>query len=525
MRRLVACFAALALASLVGYTADTIEVEKNPTDATGFAVVKVKLESGDDVLWEVSPKPTLLKSFTEGGYLYAHFNGPVGTTYTVVADTINWDKKKRSKPSVAVTIGKGPRPPPIPDPVPDPEPDPQPTGAVKRFLVVEDTSTPGAWRGSIMGSPQVASFYKTAGLSHRLLSTRAEFAASDPDAKYVQLAAGKKLPYLWTFDASGKQLFEGPAPIESPVAFLKALGAPTGETRAKGYIPATALKFAWTTFGDSPRVPLIPRANWKPVDLSTFLPPVYDQDGVGACNAFATITAMEACRAQAGLPYVHISPGYLYGNINGQRDQGSMLEDGLSFSIENGTCLSKTVGDLAWRRSQWPASAAEEAKRFRVVEAFVCPDFDAMASALQQGFFIIEGLMWYDNFEPDSQGWLPSSGRGGAGGHALCGYGLENRDGKWGIKTRNSWSSRWGIKGDCIIPESLFGRQIGGYWAVRAVVQSQASTTQQNPVEVVSANAIPVRFGGRDRGDPRFDSGVGSLRLHPWRERGYDLAY
>ena len=100
----------------------------------------------------------------------------------------------------------------------------------------------------------------------------------------------------------------------------------------------------------------------------------------------------------------------------------------------------------------------------------MCPTFDHLASALQCGFFVIEGLMWRDNFRVDSDGWLPSRGAGGAGGHALLGYGLAERGGVWGARTRNSWSAQWGANGNCVIPEPLFGSQIGGFWAIRAMV-------------------------------------------------------
>lgn len=68
--------------------------------------------------------------------------------------------------------------------------------------------------------------------------------------------------------------------------------------------------------------------------------------------------------------------------------------------------------------------------------------------------------MWYDNFKVDGEGWLPASGRGNYGGHALCGFGLAKRGTTWGIRTRNSWNVTWGGSsngdvdaGDCIIPD------------------------------------------------------------------------
>src|SRR5262245_32811573 len=77
-------------------------------------------------------------------------------------------------------------------------------------------------------------------------------------------------------------------------------------------------------YGDIPETPMIQRAQWTEVTLEEFLPEVHDQDGVGACNCFATITCAEGCRNMQGLPPIALSPGWLYGRINGGHDNGSM---------------------------------------------------------------------------------------------------------------------------------------------------------------------------------------------------------
>lgn len=248
---------------------------------------------------------------------------------------------------------------------------------------------------------------------------------------------------------------------------LHEIELPDGSRRRLGNNSVGVRMFAKAkTYGDIPETPMIPRSQWKPVSMEQFLPPVHDQDGVGACNAFATITCAEACRNMQGLPYIPLSPGYLYGRINGGRDQGSMLEDALEWMMKTGTCTVETVGYLDWKKN--PVAAKTEAPRFKFLEAFWCPTFDHMGSALMSGFFIDEGLMWHDGFKPDSRGWIKGGG-GGGGGHALCGYGLDEDNGKWGVKTRNSWSESWGVNGNCILSEQLFGRDIGGCWALRAI--------------------------------------------------------
>lgn len=222
----------------------------------------------------------------------------------------------------------------------------------------------------------------------------------------------------------------------------------------------------------NPRTPLIPRSQWKPIDFSHFVPKILDQDGIGACNAFAAVQAMHVIRSQAGLPFVELSAGNLYGRINGGVDRGSTLGDAIQALMDTGVCKASTVPQLQWRRTSWPSSWKEEAKRFRILEAYDCPTFEHIASAILYGFPVDFGIFVGGRFRPDPQtGWLPDY-VGGGGGHAMCGVGLAYDDRRgWGIVTANSWGERWGKGGFCIVPESYFRRNVfADAWAVRGVV-------------------------------------------------------
>lgn len=245
-----------------------------------------------------------------------------------------------------------------------------------------------------------------------------------------------------------------------------------GEVRYLGCLPRTAeIGSIYPVFGERPGGRLIPRNQWQPCDHSHLVQKILDQDAQGACTAFASVQALMCLRAEAGLPFVELSAGNLYGRINGGRDEGSTLADAIQTLEQQGVCKASTIGHLQWRKNTWPPGWQEEARRFRVLEAWDCPSFDHLASALQLGFFVNLGILVGGNFEPDSDGWIPDR-RGGGSGHAMCGVGLAQhpRTGRWGIKVANSWGEDWGLRGFGIVPESYFRGVFTDGWAVRGLV-------------------------------------------------------
>lgn len=237
-----------------------------------------------------------------------------------------------------------------------------------------------------------------------------------------------------------------------------------------------ATKYSWAVYGDVPSAPMVARSKWDALIAGTtpgpeygLLRSVHDQNGYGACNASATALAMEISRARQGLIHVSLSAGDLYGRINGGSDRGSMLEDGLAESMRGGVASTAVCPYLQWQREA--AGAREDRLRFRVLEAFICPTFDHCMSAVLCGFSLISGIMWYGNYNPDGDGWLPTRGSGNAGGHAVCGYKPAKRGDMYGIWHQNSWKASWGYQGGkCVFPEPVYAHgRVGGWWCCRAV--------------------------------------------------------
>ena len=259
----------------------------------------------------------------------------------------------------------------------------------------------------------------------------------------------------------------------------------TGQERFLGNIEAQ-VRFAWPKYGDTPAAPKIDRAQWKGlIDKlpgaagpdSPYLSPTHDQNGVGQCNADGSTSAMESQRLKQGLPLVMLSAGDLYHRINGGSDRGSLLEDGLRESF-SGVATVEQCGGNIWRKSGWRSGSAEQRRPYRLLEAFICPTFDHCMSAVLMGFDLVSGIMWYSNYEPGSDGWLPA-GRGGGGGHAVHGYKPTYRGPEFGIWHKNSWGQRWGLTwngvgGLCVFPESAYRGPVGGWWAVRSMTDTGA---------------------------------------------------
>lgn len=455
-----------------------------------FAVTN--LPTGAAVLWDVSPAEDVESSEKECDGSIVIAGKPAA--YTLKARVVRWDAA--AKTIRTTTLSKtftltGGDPAPVPPPPVPPGPTPVPPGPtptpakVVRFVVVEDTSKPGTWRGDLLGSPKVVTFVKAlksgsgqTGPVHAIYSSTAPAGSLGAEGtKYVGLAAGKTLPYIWLLDHAGAGVKDGPLP-KTPDEFVAFFDTHANQPRAFGLVEAPP-KLSWNKFGATANVPLIPRAQWKPITLNAYLPPPHDQDGIGQCASSSSCALLEASRTQAGLPYVYLSAGDLYGRreVSGGQDNGSTLEDNMNELLYNGVAPVDQSHPYVWNGRLQPSGTSAVRSSYRFSEVYLCPTFEAAVSAIQQGFMVEIGMTWCNNFTPAQNGWLPRRGVGVAGGHALYSYGVAvAADGTVGLVTRNSWSASWGGSADgtvdagsCIIPESLITGSISGFYAVRAV--------------------------------------------------------
>lgn len=241
-----------------------------------------------------------------------------------------------------------------------------------------------------------------------------------------------------------------------------------GKERHLGCLPPRA------DFGGLPKFTatnhVVPRTQWKEVDLSPLGVPVLDQGQHGSCVGHGSTSAFWFAYLIAGgtVPDSGFSPTSLYALINGGWDRGAVVSDAMDALIQQGVCTMKECPESVIFTRQIPASANETRKRFRVLDAYHCATFDEIGSALQLGFPVSFGITLPGNFNKlDAEG-VAGLGWGALGGHCMCAYGTTKlKSGAWAIRVRNSWAASWGQNGNCLLVEQHFGRDCDAF-AVRA---------------------------------------------------------
>jgi hypothetical protein len=222
------------------------------------------------------------------------------------------------------------------------------------------------------------------------------------------------------------------------------------------------------------------------IDYEWYKNPIWDQRMTSSCTGQGCGAGMQLCYMQSGRPLVEFNPYFIYGLVNRGRDAGAMISDCLTALKQYGICPKDDLQQGMMFRSQFPPKAFENAKRFKLSEAYKCDTFEEICAAIAVGFVCPLGIMVGDNFANlDNQGVAPLPA-GGGGGHCILGMGLKKstRYG-WMIKIQNSWGSRFGINGHCYIHKGHFSRMSPDAFAIQVVIDDPMDSTPQDEVPVV----------------------------------------
>lgn len=244
-------------------------------------------------------------------------------------------------------------------------------------------------------------------------------------------------------------------------------------------MPPHLMKFgAAPVFGDTgTNTPsLVKMSEMSPTEFPREQPAIKNQGAIAACNPFSTIALMEFARAREGLPYVRLSPGFVHGNIGGTDEEGTSLQDAVSWMVKYGTVKAATIGELVWQKSKWPRGVdlAAEASQFRMEEYWLCPTADHIYAAVWYGFDVGMGVVWHQgDSDVGKDGWMPVAGGKVLGGHAFPGVRLvaPKSGSNLGLGCVNQWGLQYGDHGTMKMPYQRVVAECKnnyGIWAIRA---------------------------------------------------------
>lgn len=170
------------------------------------------------------------------------------------------------------------------------------------------------------------------------------------------------------------------------------------------------------------------------------------QRTTSACNGHAVANMTSKARELRGEPYVLLSGADAYSQMNGGRDQGSTLADGVKV-CESGIATDATVPwNLIYAR-QIPAAAREERLRFKGFTTYAVDDEDELATAMLLGRVAVIAVHVANSFyQVDGDG--VNRGVNGVGNHSVGSQDIKMlSDGTLCFDMPNSWDITWGDGG------------------------------------------------------------------------------
>lgn len=227
--------------------------------------------------------------------------------------------------------------------------------------------------------------------------------------------------------------------------------------------------------------------SWQEIDLEWYKLNTWNQLMSSSCVGQSSTMGLQYCVKQLGKDFFELNPYFTYALINNDRDQGAMISDAMRALQNFGCCLKEDMPLRVIYKKQLPSQAIENAKRFKLIKAYLCNNFDQICSAISLGFVVPLGIWVDQNFAKLNTEGISGTptGRSG-GGHAILGMGLKkSKKYGWLIKIHNSWGEKFGMKGFSYIHKGHFERMHPDAFAIQSVNDDPLDSTPENEVPIV----------------------------------------
>ena len=216
-------------------------------------------------------------------------------------------------------------------------------------------------------------------------------------------------------------------------------------------------------------------------DLRPQCPPVYDQGQLGSCTANAIGAAIEFDRLKQRQPDFVPSRLFIYYNERVMEhtvssDSGAQIRDGIKSVGKQGDCPEpEWPYVIAKFRTEPPARCYRHAvKHTAVLYQRLTPIANQLKGCLASGYPFVFGFTVYESFESAQVAktghvGMPRPSEQVVGGHAVVAVGYD--DAKQWFIIRNSWGTRWGLKGYFTMPYAYATdpNLADDFWTIRVV--------------------------------------------------------
>jgi len=202
------------------------------------------------------------------------------------------------------------------------------------------------------------------------------------------------------------------------------------------------------------------------------LPPVKNQDGVGACGGFAWSEHLETVCNQIGQPVSRFSENWIYNGaryLEGtlQQDAGLANDDAITWLTIHGFLLYPYWPFKDELDKSAPSSLRQsEADKYPDLQSFrVDNGVDGLRTAMADRHTMVLGCPWFEEWEQYSGGVLPIPTINSmvVGGHDT--EWADYDDTIHAFYCQNSWNTTWGEKGHFWVPYEAIDmfKAKGGY--------------------------------------------------------------
>lgn len=164
---------------------------------------------------------------------------------------------------------------------------------------------------------------------------------------------------------------------------------------------------------------------------------IRNQGQRSSCNGWAAAGALRRAIFKAGGKDVPLSGADLYSQINGDRDAGSMLDDGMHALLNPGCAPESMVDPMIYKSSQIGMEAKRQRANFRAGECHRVDDELELAAGLAMGYIGVIAVHYQANYNRlDGNG--VSAPCPGPGNHAVGVEDVRWRNGRFEFGEFNS---------------------------------------------------------------------------------------